>query len=99
LKTVAATGTWTATLDLVGSSKALTAKGSFSLDPTKEAVYLTIPFPAAMTIHVNLDPYSALISGITRRAVFAASAWPAAANCHLAINCLLLPSTKARRMA
>ena len=60
---VTAPGVWTATLDFAGSSKVLSAKGSFSLDPTQEAVDLTIPFSAATTVHLHLDPNSALVSG------------------------------------
>jgi hypothetical protein len=61
--TVVAPGAWTATLDRAGSSKPLSAKGSFSFDPAKDAVDLTIPFSTAMTVHLRLDPYSALVSG------------------------------------
>lgn len=60
---VSAPGTWSASLDLVGSSKVLSAKGNFSLDPTQAAVDLTIPFSTAMKVHLRLDPSSALISG------------------------------------
>jgi hypothetical protein len=56
-------GVWTASLDLAGSSKVLSAKGIFSLDPTHDAVDLTIPFSAAMTVHLHLDPNSALVNG------------------------------------
>ena len=56
-------GTWTATLDLAGSSKVLSAMGIFSLDPTQEAVDLTIPFSTAMTVHLHLDSNSSLVSG------------------------------------
>lgn len=61
--TVTATGAWTATLDRAGSSKALAAKGSFSFDPAQDAVDLTVPFSTSMTVHLHLDPYSALVGG------------------------------------
>jgi hypothetical protein len=61
--TVTATGAWTAKLDRAGPSKPLSAKGSFSFDPAKGAVDLTIPFSTAMTVQLRLDPYSALVSG------------------------------------
>ena len=61
--TVVAPGTWTASLDLAGSSKVLTATGSFSIDPNQAAVDLTISFPAVMTVHLHLDPNSALVRG------------------------------------
>jgi hypothetical protein len=60
---VTASGSWTATLDLAGSSKVLSAKGSFLLDPTHDAVDVTIPFSTALTVHLYLDPNRALVSG------------------------------------
>jgi hypothetical protein len=60
---VSAPGNWSASLDLAGSSKVLSAKGSFSLDPSQAAVDLTIPFSTVMTVHLRLDPSSASVSG------------------------------------
>lgn len=61
--TVVAPGTWSASLDLAGRSKVLSKKGAFALDPTNAAVDLTIPFSAAMKVHLRLDPNRALVSG------------------------------------
>lgn len=61
--TVVAPGIWSASLDLAGRSRVLSKKGTFALDPTKAAVDLTIPFSAAMKVHLRLDPSSALVSG------------------------------------
>jgi hypothetical protein len=60
---VTAPGIWTASLDRTWSSEKLSTKGSFSFVPTQTAVNLTIPFSAALTVHLRLDQASALVNG------------------------------------
>jgi hypothetical protein len=61
--TVSAPGAWTGTLDLAGSSKILSAKGSISLNPSSESLVLLLPFASGNTLTLHFDPHSALISG------------------------------------